>query len=129
MRTAPRPLHARGLAETPIELALRLVAFMLDVPVDAIRATTRSRAEAAFARQLVMYLAHVGFGYSLSEVGEALGRDRTTVSHACHRVEDLRDDPQIEETLAALETALQVRCDRRLRRCGRPRHDAALACR
>jgi chromosomal replication initiation ATPase DnaA len=53
-----------------------------------------------------MYLAHVHFGLSLSQVGSNFGRDRTTVSHACARVEDSRDDPKFERVLACLEAAL-----------------------
>src|SRR2546425_396187 len=54
---------------------------------------TRGRPRVAFARQVAMYLAHVAWGLSLTEVGYVFSRDRTTVAHACSLVEDLRDDP------------------------------------
>jgi len=59
----------------------------------------------AFARQSAMYLAHVAFGLSYSDVARAFGRDRTTAAHACHLVEDRRDDPAVDALLALLEDA------------------------
>src|SRR4029077_12068941 len=52
-------------------------------------AGTRGCPRAAFARQVAMYLAHVACGLTLTEVGQVFVRDRTTVAHACGRVEDL----------------------------------------
>src|SRR5947208_7954986 len=49
---------------------------------------TRGRPHAAFARQVAMYLAHVAWGLTLTEVGNVFVRDRTTVAHACGLVED-----------------------------------------
>lgn len=83
-----------------------LVASALNIGLVELRARTRGRAAASFARQTAMYLAHVHFGMSLSEVGRTFGRDRTTVAHACARIEDLRDDPKIECILAYLESTL-----------------------
>jgi chromosomal replication initiation ATPase DnaA len=60
----------------------------------------------AFARQVAMYLAHVGGGLCLSEVGRLFARDRTTVAHACALVEDRRDDPDFDRCLSFLELAL-----------------------
>ena len=60
---------------------------------------------AAFARQSAMYLAHVSFGLSFSEIGRAFGRDRTTAAHACRLIEDRRDDPAVDAVLGQLESA------------------------
>jgi hypothetical protein len=60
---------------------------------------------AAFARQIAMYLAHVGFGLSMAEIGRAFGRDRTTVLHACHLIEDRRDEVRFDQQLDHLEQA------------------------
>ena len=62
---------------------------------------TRGRPSVAFARQVGMYLAHVTCGLSLTEVGEVFARDRTTVAHACGRVEDQRDDPAFDRVARA----------------------------
>lgn len=53
-----------------------------------------------------MYLAHVAGGLPMAEVGRLFARDRTTVAHACALVEDRRDDPAFDRTLAILEFAL-----------------------
>jgi chromosomal replication initiation ATPase DnaA len=82
------------------------VAAALGIGLAELRMHSRGRAAAAFARQTAMYLAHVHFGLSLSQVGRTFGRDRTTVAHACARVEDCRDDPRFEHVLACLEAAL-----------------------
>ena len=66
-------------------------------------APTRGSPRAAFARQVAMYLAHTGFALSFETIARAFGRDRTTVSHACHVVEDGRDDVLLDWRLAALE--------------------------
>jgi chromosomal replication initiation ATPase DnaA len=68
---------------------------------------TRGRSRVAFARQVAMYLAHVSFGMTLTTVGQAFGRDRTTVAHACALVEDARDDPEIDRTLELLEAIVK----------------------
>lgn len=59
----------------------------------------------ALARQTAMYLAHVTFGLTFTEVGRLFRRDRTTVAHACAVIEDLRDDPAIDRALSILEGA------------------------
>src|SRR4051795_6897086 len=69
----------------------------------ALFAPTRGAPRAAFARQIAMYLAHTGFELSLETIGRVFGRDRTTVSHACHVVEDGRDDIWLDCRLEALE--------------------------
>jgi chromosomal replication initiation ATPase DnaA len=65
---------------------------------------TRGAPRAAYARQVAMYLAHVGFALSFETIGRAFDRDRTTVSHACRVVEDSRDDEKLDRRLALLET-------------------------
>ena len=84
-----------------------LVASAFRVAPAELCAPTRGRAEAAFARQVAMYLAHVTLGLTLAEVGRQFGRDRTTAAHACALVEDRRDDPRTDRALACLEAALQ----------------------
>lgn len=64
---------------------------------------TRGQPHVALARQVGMYLAHVSFELSLTEVGMLFTRDRTTVAHACSVVEDRRDDPRFDRTIDLLE--------------------------
>jgi Bacterial dnaA protein helix-turn-helix len=69
----------------------------------ALFAPTRGAPRTAFARQVAMYLAHIGFELSLGTIGRVFDRDRTTVSYACHVVEDGRDDIWLDCRLEALE--------------------------
>lgn len=71
----------------------------------ALRSRDRA-ASVALARQIAMYLAHVAFGLSLSEVGRLFARDRTTVAHGCSVVEALRDDPELDRALTVVERAI-----------------------
>jgi chromosomal replication initiation ATPase DnaA len=73
-----------------------------------LRRSTRGRARVALARQVAMYLAHVGCGLSLTETGRLFERDRTTVAHACGVIEDRRDDPIFDRVLDLLEWAVPV---------------------
>ncbi len=73
------------------------------VPVDELRAPSRRTAPVAFARQSVMYLAHVVLSLSFSATGRLFHRDRTTAAHACQLVEKRRDDPAIDRLLDMLE--------------------------
>jgi hypothetical protein len=85
-----------------------LAGFALDVPVAEIAGATRGSARSALARQVAMYLCHVGGGLSLSRVGEAFGRDRSTIAYACHLIEDKRDDPAFDAWIGGLEQALRA---------------------
>jgi len=67
---------------------------------------TRGAKGIAFARQIAMYLAHVSCGMTLTDVGAMFGRDRTTVSYGCLKVEYRRDDPILDRTLDLLGWAL-----------------------
>jgi len=87
------------------------VAAAFTVPLGELRANTRRRASVALARQSAMYLAHVAFGLSFTEVGRAFGRDRTTAAHACRRIEDRRADRGLDTALAELEHALRRNFD------------------
>ncbi|MBN9335034.1 helix-turn-helix domain-containing protein [Devosia sp.] len=97
-----RPLHADGgLADV-----LALVSREKNIPIRLLVHISRCRADTARARQLAMYLAHVAKGISLTSIGSAFGRDRTTVSYACNLIEDLRDDPAFDAELDRLESML-----------------------
>lgn len=65
------------------------------------------RRSTCHTRQIAMYVCHVVLGLTLTEVGRAFGRDRTTVSHACHVVEDRRDDSGFDGFVSAVERVAQ----------------------
>lgn len=87
---------------------IALVAREKHVPIRLLTHRTRCRPQTARARQLAMYLSHVVLGRSLTEIGGAFGRDRTTVSYACALIEDMRDDPVFDEEVTALERRLEA---------------------
>jgi chromosomal replication initiation ATPase DnaA len=62
----------------------------------------------ARARQIAIYLAHVGFGLNYTHLGDAFGRDRATIRHACGRIEDARDECGFDRALDFLESALRL---------------------
>jgi chromosomal replication initiation ATPase DnaA len=100
---AKRP-EPRGRA-APARLAEAVVCSAMRVPEGALRIGRGTR-RIAFARQLAMYLTHVGFGLTLTEVGACFERDRTTVRHACALIEDRRDQPTFDLAVSALEAGL-----------------------
>jgi Bacterial dnaA protein helix-turn-helix len=80
-----------------------VVAHVFRVDPVALRQASRGRASVALARQVAMYIAHVVYGMSLTEVGALFGRDRTTVAHACAVVEARREDASFEAAIALIE--------------------------
>jgi chromosomal replication initiation ATPase DnaA len=95
------------LAGDEPSLAAVVVAHFYGVTVEDLRAGTRKGPRAAFARQIAMYLMHVVYRQTMAEVARAFHRDRSTAAHACHRVEDLRDDPSFDRDLTLIENLLR----------------------
>lgn len=54
-------------------------------------------------RQIIMYICHVTLRCRMVEIGRCLGRDRTTVSHACAVIEDLRDYKAFDRFISSVE--------------------------
>jgi chromosomal replication initiation ATPase DnaA len=105
---SPEYYRRREQDEARAKLTRTLVAYAFGVPEQDMDALTRKNARVAFGRQIAMYLAHIAFELSLSRVAMAFGRDRTTVSHACHLIEDRRDDPTFDTQLEDLESLLRA---------------------
>jgi len=104
LTSIPRPRLRAADAERGCAIAQAVVAIICKYGPGSTARVRPARA-AAFARQIAMYLAHVGFGLSMAEVAKAFGRDRTTVVHACHLIEDRRDDSRFDVMLDHLEQA------------------------
>ncbi len=83
------------------------VAHLTGVALKDLCATTRRRPKAAFARQIAMYLCHIVFRMSPTEVSRVFGRDPSTVVHALRRIEELREEPELDRTLDWLEAMLR----------------------
>jgi chromosomal replication initiation ATPase DnaA len=90
-----------------VAFVTHLVAMATDVSPGEISAHRRTSIAAARARQVAIYLTHVSFHWPLARVAFAFGRDRTTCAHACHKVEDLREDAAFDGRMAALEACLR----------------------
>ncbi|MCF3638615.1 hypothetical protein LXM94_01350 [Rhizobium sp. TRM95111] len=109
-RPAPAAREAAGLpADTPVPAATvcrivrQLVAELVLLAGDRVLHRRDSRRAGCQVRQIAMYLCHVALQISLTEIGLAFGRDRTTVGHACNVVEDRRDQPAFDAFLATAE--------------------------
>ncbi|WP_411035122.1 helix-turn-helix domain-containing protein [Shinella sp. BYT-45] len=91
----PAPVACRIVRQ----LVLEMTAMASDRPLwrrDGRRSTCH-------VRQVAMYVCHVVLRLSLSDIGAAFGRDRTTVGHACNVVEDRRDDAAFDAFVSAVE--------------------------
>jgi hypothetical protein len=90
------PREFRGLC-VAISVA---VGAALNVPAFCLFRPSRGIGSVAYARQVAMYVAHVELRVSMQRVGEAFGRNRTTVAHACRHIEELRDAPDLDQLIA-----------------------------
>lgn len=97
----PEPTDARP--QDVCRIVTACVAFDFGIDADTLRTTLRGSRRVVHARQIAMYIAHVGFGLSFEAVGQAFGRDRTTAAHACRAIEDSRDDIWFDCRVATLE--------------------------
>lgn len=89
------------------QIAVAVAAADAGVGVEALLSHSRSTAPVALARQLAMYLAHVGLGLPQASVAASFGRDRSTVAHACRRIEELRDAAPFDHKVGRLEACLR----------------------
>lgn len=106
-----RSRHANrfDLEDGIVRQAMEIAALALNVPLRELRAATRERARAAFARQLAMYLAHVVGQLSTTALAAKFERDRTTVSYACAMIEDRRDSPMFDKQVEMMEREMLAR--------------------
>jgi hypothetical protein len=108
-KAAARALSIGPLSHDPMaRLVLAEVGRAFATEQGQLLSTGRCAAPIALARQVAMYLLHVELGRHLSEVGRLLGRDRTTVSHACAHVEDLREDSSFDGRIDDIELAIRL---------------------
>ncbi|HYD89170.1 MAG TPA: helix-turn-helix domain-containing protein [Vitreimonas sp.] len=89
------------------ELAAHVASYGCGVPAEEILRPKRGSARASFARQVAMYLCYVGFEISLTRVANAFDRDRSTVAHACHIIEDRREEPRFDRWISGLEAMMR----------------------
>lgn len=80
-----------------------MVCAFFNMPTRELRRPGRTSREIAQIRQIAMYVAHVVLRLTMKQVGVGFSRDRTTVLHACHMVEDMRDDDELERIVSHVE--------------------------
>lgn len=68
-----------------------------------IRSPKRQNLDVARVRQIGMYIANVVLGINMTMIGQGFGRNKSTVIHACHLIEDMRDDEEFNLLVARLE--------------------------
>lgn len=81
---------------------------LYNVPGRDLRQAGRSSLAVSRIRQIAMYVAHTQLRLKMNEVGQAFGRDRTTVLHACHLIEDMRDDEEFDRILSTTERIVRA---------------------
>ncbi len=79
-----------------------------DVSGRAIRSPKRQSLAVARVRQIGMYVANVVLGINMTTIGHGFGRNKSTVIHACHLIEDMRDDEEFDQIIARLEAIVHA---------------------
>jgi chromosomal replication initiation ATPase DnaA len=89
-------------------LALFVAAQIYGVPIEEMRQPTRGRPHVARARQIAIHLARSVFGLSQKQLAAEFRRDRSTVLHACHVVDGMREgNAEFDSTLRWMESLLK----------------------
>jgi hypothetical protein len=74
-----------------------MIAGICGVTVEDVFAETRHSNRSTLARQLTAYALQTNNDWDATRTGRAMNRDRTTVSHSCKVIEDLRDNPLVDD--------------------------------
>jgi chromosomal replication initiation ATPase DnaA len=85
------------------DLVVQIVALRFGVPAASIARRTPLPPDALRARRVAMYLAYISFEWPQERVGHAFGVNRQTAATACHRIEDARENRELNELLDELE--------------------------
>ena len=118
--TAGGDSHIRSSSNRYRSAVSRVVAAAFEVTGQDLHLPRRGRAKVALARQVAMYLAHVGLGLTLSDAGRLFRRDRTTAAHACRLVENLRDEHRFDCLMTILEEMVLTEIVGRAAKVGTP---------
>jgi chromosomal replication initiator protein len=89
-------------ANVSLDNIIRVVADYFSLSISDIKGKKRHRG-IVLPRQLAMYIARELTEYSTTEVGQAFGRDHTTVMHSYRQVEDmLRTNPTLSTNINSI---------------------------
>jgi len=106
-----RTSHSAGTTAGAIALCdaiIDLTAIFFNVSSKDLRSSGRTPNPVSRVRQIGMYVGHVTLGLKMTEVGAGFGRDKSTVVHACHTIEDMRDDEDFDLIVARVERLVSV---------------------
>ncbi|MEP3197063.1 MAG: hypothetical protein ABJO57_04275 [Lentilitoribacter sp.] len=67
-----------------------------------------------FIKHLSIYLSHVVLGHSMRRIAQGFNIDRTSVSYACRKIEDKRDDDEHERFISSCERLIDILAGRLL---------------
>lgn len=90
-----------------VGLAKAVVAHVYGVTPEDLSSPKRF-ARATRARQVAMYLSAVVLNMTPSEIARAFSRHRATAIYACQRIEDMRDNAEMDRTLCWLESLVRT---------------------
>lgn len=90
------------------DAAIDLLSVLFGVEAAELRSSTRARKNIARVRQVGMYALNVGLGMKMSDIALGFRRDRSTVIHACHLIEDMRDDPDFDAIVCRVEAVFSI---------------------
>lgn len=68
-----------------------------------LRSRDRIHTSICRVRQIGMYVSHVSLGLNMTEVAKGFGRDRSTIVHSCHLIEDMRDEVEFDRIVGVVE--------------------------
>ncbi len=88
-------------------LVANSVALAIGTKEEYLLGPSRGAHALALGRQTMQYLMHVTFGMDYTRIGYWTNRDRTSVSYACGRIEEYRDNLSYDKALFFAELALR----------------------
>ncbi len=103
------PGGRRAMAVRSVCGVVRMIAsemvFLIGGPPPSAR---NRRFAVSHIQQIAMYVCHVVLQLTMTDIAAAFGMDRTTVGHACARVEDRRDDSAYDALIASIERVVDA---------------------
>jgi chromosomal replication initiation ATPase DnaA len=103
--------EGKGQEEEAIKICdgmIDILSVCFAVPGREIRQIGRNVTSIARVRQIGMYICHVVIGMTMQDVAIGFMRDRSTVVHACHLIEDMRDDVDFDAIICTIERIAQA---------------------
>lgn len=94
---------SRGKAMAYCDGLIDIISAYFNVSGRDIRSPKRHNLDVARVGQIGMYIANVVLGINMTMIGQGFGRNKSTVIHACHLIEDMRDDEEFDFLIARLE--------------------------